>query len=116
MLPGDSIGPYVIVNSLGSGGMGEVYLAHDDRLNRAVALKCLSDPSLTTEAVRRRVLHEARAAAALSHPNIATIFDVLDTGAEPAIVMDSSLGNGPCVVEMYACPDRREYREGWRRA
>jgi len=68
--------------------MGEVYLAHDDRLNRAVALKRLSDPSLTTEAVRRRVLHEARAAAALSHPNIATIFDVLDTGAEPAIVME----------------------------
>jgi serine/threonine-protein kinase len=68
--------------------MGEVYLAHDDRLNRAVALKRLSDASLTTEAVRRRVLHEARAAAALSHPNIATIFDVLDTGAEPAIVME----------------------------
>ena len=88
MLPGESIGPYVIVNSLGSGGMGEVYLAHDDRLGRAVALKRLSDPSLTTEAIRRRVLHEARAAAALSHPNIATIFDVLDTGAEPAIVME----------------------------
>jgi serine/threonine-protein kinase len=88
MIPGESVGPYIILNSLGSGGMGEVYRARDERLNREVALKRLSDVTLESDVVRRRILKEARAAAALSHPNIATIFDVLDTGAGPAIVME----------------------------
>jgi serine/threonine protein kinase/tetratricopeptide (TPR) repeat protein len=88
MIPGESVGPYIILNSLGSGGMGEVYRARDERLNREVALKRLSDVTLESDVVRRRFLKVARAAAALSHPNIATIFDVLDTGGGPAIVME----------------------------
>lgn len=88
MNPGDTIGPYVIQSPLGHGGMGRVFRARDDRLARDVAIKQLSDPSLTSDAARRRVLQEARAAAGLSHPNIATIFDVLDTSEGPAIVME----------------------------
>ncbi len=85
---GDSVGPYLIHGSLGAGGMGRVYRARDTRLEREVALKHLSDPSLTNDAARRRILHEARLAAGLSHPNIATIYDVLDTADGPTIVME----------------------------
>ena len=88
MHPGESIGPYVIQNLLGSGGMGEVYRATDERLGREVALKRLTDASLTSDVARRRVLQEASAAAGLSHSNIATIFDVLDTADGPTIVME----------------------------
>ena len=88
MNPGDSVGPYLIQSALGAGGMGRVYLARDTRLNREVALKQLSDPSLASDVARGRVLQEARAAAALSHPNIATIYDVLDTADGPTIVME----------------------------
>lgn len=85
---GDNIGPYLIRELLGAGGMGEVYRARDTRLAREVALKRLSDPALGSDVARRRVLREARAAAALSHPNIATIFDVLDTPEGLIIVME----------------------------
>ena len=79
MIPGEWVGPYLVMDRLGAGGMGEVYRARDTRLNRTVALKRLSNPALASEDARHRVLREARAAAALSHPHIATIFDVLDT-------------------------------------
>ncbi|HUF23378.1 MAG TPA: protein kinase, partial [Vicinamibacterales bacterium] len=88
MNSGDSIGPYLIQSPLGAGGMGRVYLARDTRLNREVALKQLSDPSLASDVARGRVLQEARAAAGFSHPNIATIYDVLDTPDGPTIVME----------------------------
>jgi serine/threonine-protein kinase len=68
--------------------MGEVYLAHDTRLNRKVALKSLSGPSVDTPEARDRLLREARAAAQLTHPNIAAIHDILDTGPCPCIVME----------------------------
>ena len=86
--PGDTVGPYVIHSALGRGGMGRVFRARDDRLARDVAIKQLADASLTNDAARRKVLQEARAAAGLSHPNIATVFDVLDTADGPAIVME----------------------------
>ena len=68
--------------------MGEVYRARDTRLGREVALKRLSNASLADEVARRRVLREARAAAALSHPGIAAIYDVLDTPDGLIIVME----------------------------
>src|SRR5258706_7056323 len=88
MSPGEWVGPYLVLDRLGAGGMGEVYRARDTRLNRIVALKQLSDTALASEVARHRVLREARAAAGLSHPNIATIFDVLDTPAGLVIVME----------------------------
>jgi serine/threonine protein kinase/Flp pilus assembly protein TadD len=74
-LSGSAIGPYRLLRELGRGGMGQVYLAHDERLNRQVALKVLPT-HLTGEADRvARFQREARAASALNHPNILTIYD-----------------------------------------
>ena len=71
-----SVGPYKIVRKLGSGGMGEVYLAHDSRLDRLVALKILSG-QLTTDGERvRRFRREALAASSLNHPNIITVYEI----------------------------------------
>src|ERR1051325_4290967 len=73
---GTSISYYRVVSRLGAGGMGEVYLAEDTRLGRKVALKTLP-PQFTKESDRlRRFEQEARAASALNHPNIITIFEV----------------------------------------
>ena len=73
---GQQIGNYRIVRKLGSGGMGEVYLAEDIRLNRKVALKLLP-PHFTINPDRvRRFEREARAASALNHPNIVTIYEI----------------------------------------
>ena len=74
--PDTQIGPYKIVALIGSGGMGEVYRAHDTRLRRDVALKILP-ASFTNDPDRlRRFEQEARAVAALSHANIVSVFDV----------------------------------------
>ncbi len=70
--PGTRFGPYEIVAPLGAGGMGEVYRAFDSRLNREVALKVLS----RHRGDSRRLTQEARAVAALNHPNIIAIYDV----------------------------------------
>jgi serine/threonine protein kinase/tetratricopeptide (TPR) repeat protein len=73
-----AIGPYQIVRLLGSGGMGLVYLAHDPRLNRQVAVKLLSHYSAVEEERIRRFRKEAFSASALNHPNILTIFEIGD--------------------------------------
>jgi serine/threonine protein kinase len=73
---GREIGPYKIVDELGSGGMGEVYLAHDERLDRLVALKVLPAYFVSDETRLHRFQREARAASALNHPNILTIHEV----------------------------------------
>ena len=79
---GTRLGPYEIVAPLGAGGMGEVYRASDPRLGRQVALKVLPAEMYRDESVRARFEQEARAASALNHPNIVSIFDIgQDNGA-----------------------------------
>ncbi len=73
---GREIGPYKIVDELGSGGMGEVYLAEDARLDRLVALKVLPAYFVSDQTRLHRFHREARAASALNHPNILTIHEV----------------------------------------
>ena len=72
---GKQIGPYEIIALLGAGGMGEVYRARDSRLGRTVALKVLPPDVAADTGRRSRFEQEARAASALNHPNILTVFD-----------------------------------------
>ena len=74
--PGEKLGPYEILAPIGAGGMGEVYRARDTRLNRDVALKVLPEDFAQDPARRRRFEQEARAVAALNHPNIVAVYDV----------------------------------------
>ena len=85
--PGEHIGPYVVIERLGVGGMGHVFLGNDTRLHRKVALKCLI-ASASAEDLRSRILHEARAAARINHANIATVHDVVDHDGRPFLVME----------------------------
>ena len=74
--PGTTVGPYRVEALVGAGGMGEVYRAHDARLNRDVALKCLPEEFVRDADRLRRFEQEARAAAALNHPNILSVHDI----------------------------------------
>ena len=73
---GSRIGSYELLGPLGAGGMGEVWRARDTKLGRDVALKILSAGLSENPERRRRFEQEARAASALNHPNIVTVFDV----------------------------------------
>ena len=77
--PGTTLGPYSIVSQLGQGGMGVVYQAHDPRLDRRVAIKLLPPDLTKDETAKQRFLQEAKAASALDHPNICTIFEINET-------------------------------------
>jgi serine/threonine-protein kinase len=72
---GKTLGHYLIISKIGAGGMGEVYIARDKRLERDVALKILPADALADDAARKRFRKEALALSKLNHPNIATIFD-----------------------------------------
>ena len=69
LTPGTQVGPYRVVAKLGAGGMGEVYQAHDPRLDREIALKFLRRAGAVDPERRRRFVQEARAASAIDHPN-----------------------------------------------
>src|SRR4051812_29705209 len=88
MLPGTRLGPYEIIEPIGRGGMGEVYRAHDARLKRKVAIKIVGSGASADPAMRERFDREARAVAALSHPNILAIYDVGDHEGIPYIAVE----------------------------
>lgn len=77
--PGDRIGPYVVESTLGAGGMGVVFRAFDPRLRRRVAIKLLPVSATVSLTATARFLHEARAASALDHPGICTIYEIGET-------------------------------------
>jgi serine/threonine protein kinase len=85
---GAHVGPYHIIRQLGAGGMGVVWLAEDTRLNRKVALKTVKSADADTTEGRQRLMREARAAAALNHPHIATVHDVLDVDGKVIVVFE----------------------------
>ena len=83
-----AIGPYKILRSLGGGGMGQVYLGHDTRLNRPVAVKLLSFYEATEVERVRRFRQEALVVSALNHPNILTIYEVCEFDQQSFIVTE----------------------------
>lgn len=87
-ISGSKIGPYEIISSIGHGGMGEVYLAQDDRLNRKVALKILKETSWSDEQKRSRFIKEAKSASSLNNPNIVTVYDIITQDHVDVIVME----------------------------
>jgi predicted Ser/Thr protein kinase len=88
LAPGTAIGQYTIEREIGRGGMGHVYLARDERLGRTVALKALPPRITHDEAQRERLRREARAAAALSHPGICTVFALEEQDGDLFIVSE----------------------------
>jgi eukaryotic-like serine/threonine-protein kinase len=103
---GMNLGPYEIQSLLGAGGMGEVYRAHDSRLNRTVAIKVLPATFSADRDRLQRFAQEARAAAALNHPNILSIFDIGEEQGAPYVVSEllegetlrERLRNGPLPI------------------
>ncbi|OFW11251.1 MAG: hypothetical protein A3H96_25780 [Acidobacteria bacterium RIFCSPLOWO2_02_FULL_67_36] len=85
---GQTLGRFTILDELGRGGMGVVYKAHDTRLDRDVALKLLPPDRVADPERRRRFEQEAKAASALQHPNIVTIYDITREGDRDVIVME----------------------------
>jgi serine/threonine-protein kinase len=81
------ISHYRILSKLGAGGMGEVYLAEDTKLERKVAIKCLPPKSLADEKARARLKNEAQLAAKLDHPSICSVYEYLEEGNQSFIVM-----------------------------
>jgi serine/threonine protein kinase len=84
---GETLSHYRIVSKLGAGGMGEVYLAVDTRLDRKVAIKFLPPESAADQQAKKRLIREARVAAKLDHPNICAIHEVAEEASHSFIVM-----------------------------
>ncbi|HSE39372.1 MAG TPA: protein kinase, partial [Acidobacteriota bacterium] len=86
--PGTKLGPYEIISFLSKGGMGEIFIARDTRLDREVAIKVLGESQLGSYDAIVRFEREAKALAALSHPNILTIYDIGAENSFSYVVME----------------------------
>src|SRR5262249_47495969 len=89
---GQTLSHYQILEKLGEGGMGVVYKARDNHLDRLVAIKLLPAVRIADPDRKRRFVQEAKAASALNHPNIITIYDVGEAGGEDFIAMEYVAG------------------------
>ena len=104
---GHTLGRYTVIEPIGSGGMGAVYRARDEKLERVVAIKIVSPGLVTGDEVRRRFRKEALALAKLSHPHIAAVYDVGEQDGVDYLVMEcvpgqtlaATLKNGPLPIE-----------------
>src|ERR1700681_1671576 len=105
---GQTISHYLIIGKLGSGGMGEVYLAEDQRLSRKVAIKFLPADVATDERARQRLLKEAKTAATLDHPNICAIYEVGQDDGHSFIVLQYIEGETLAGRLKRQLPDLRE--------
>src|SRR5262245_5374474 len=107
LAPGQRLGTYRIEALIAAGGMGEVYRATDTRLDRTVAIKVLPGPLASDPGRRERFEREARAVAALAHPNICALHDIGKEGGVDFLVMEHlegetlahRLGRGPLPIE-----------------
>ncbi|HEX6284295.1 MAG TPA: serine/threonine-protein kinase, partial [Pyrinomonadaceae bacterium] len=86
-LLGVTVGPYKVISQLGKGGMGEVYLAEDTKLERKVALKFISPEMVDDKWAKRRLVKEAQASAMLDHPSICPVYDIQEWEGHMFIVM-----------------------------
>ena len=102
-ISGTTVGHFEVIDLLGAGGFGEVYRARDTRLGRMVALKVLPAAFALDAERRERFRREALAASALNHPNICTVYELIESGEKTFIVMElvegktlhAALANGP---------------------
>jgi len=100
LVPGATFGVYKDLAPLGAGGMGEVWQAHDPRLEREVALKVLPSEQEADDAARNHLLREARMASKLNHPNVCTIYEVGEAEGRAFIAME--LVEGQSLAEKLA--------------
>jgi serine/threonine protein kinase len=107
---GIKLGPYEIQSLIGAGGMGEVYRAHDARLDRTVAIKVLPISYSADRDRLQRFAQEARSAAALNHPNILSIFDIGDTRGAPYVVSELLEGDSPRLTETWPAIAPKSHR------
>src|SRR5687767_11387698 len=87
-VPIETVAHYRIIEPIGAGGMGAVYKAYDNKLHRIVALKVLPPEYVSQQDRRRRFFQEARAASALTHPHILTVYEVGEDDGKPYIAME----------------------------
>jgi eukaryotic-like serine/threonine-protein kinase len=113
LISGTKLGPYEILSPLGAGGMGEVYRARDTRLGRDVAVKILPESFAADSERLRRFEQEARAVAALNHPNILAIHDIGEQGGAPYIVSEFLEGESlRAALDQGALPQRKTIEYG----